>query len=100
MEPLFADQLAYNDFIKRHSVHHVKTADISHLMKVTVIWVLMLVLHTTKVALVDEDGNLLYSFYSSNNGSPLATTIKAIKEIYSQLPPKARDRTGMLYRLR
>ena len=37
---------------------------------------------TTKVALVGEDGSLLYSFYDNNNGSPLKTTIKAIKEIY------------------
>ena len=26
---------------------------------------------TTKVALVGEDGSLLYSFYSNNNGNPL-----------------------------
>ena len=26
---------------------------------------------TTKVALIGEDGRLLYSFYSNNNGSPL-----------------------------
>ena len=38
---------------------------------------------TTKVALVGEDGSLLYSFYSNNNGSPLATAIRAIKEIYT-----------------
>ena len=43
-----------------------------------------------RLLLVDEDGNLLYSFYSSNNGSPLATTIKAIKEIYTLLPPEAK----------
>ena len=89
MEPLFADQLAYNDFIKRHSVHHVKTADISSYEGNCYLGI-DAGSTTTKVALVDEDGNLLYSFYSSNNGSPLATTIKAIKEIYSQLPPKAR----------
>ncbi|MFQ9393962.1 MAG: hypothetical protein ACLR2E_07445 [Lachnospiraceae bacterium] len=41
---------------------------------------------TTKAALVGEDGSLLYSFYSSNNGSPLATAIRAIKEIYCLLP--------------
>ena len=29
---------------------------------------------------------MLYSFYSNNNGNPLATSIKAIQEIYSQLP--------------
>ncbi len=36
---------------------------------------------TTKLALVGEDGALLYSFYSSNNGSPLATAIRAMEEI-------------------
>lgn len=41
---------------------------------------------TTKVALVGEDGTLLYSFYENNNGSPLATSIKAIKDIYEKLP--------------
>ena len=30
---------------------------------------------TTKVALVGEDGSLLYSFYSNNNGNPLQTAI-------------------------
>ena len=36
---------------------------------------------TTKVALVGEDGSLLYRFYSNNNGSPLATAIRAMQEI-------------------
>ena len=39
---------------------------------------------TTKTALVGEDGSLLYSFYSNNNGSPLKTAIRSIQEIYSQ----------------
>ena len=41
---------------------------------------------TTKIALVGEDGSLLYSFYSSNDGSPLKTAIRSLKEIYEQLP--------------
>ncbi len=45
---------------------------------------------TTKAALVGEDGSLLYSFYSNNNGSPLKTTIQAIKEIYELLPATAK----------
>ena len=45
---------------------------------------------TTKVALVGEDGSLLYDFYSSNNGSPLATAIRSMREIRALLPPKAR----------
>ena len=44
---------------------------------------------TTKIALVAEDGSLLYSFYSSNNGSTLKTAIRSIKEIYALLPKDA-----------
>ena len=29
MEPLFENQFAYDEFTKRHSSHHVKTADIA-----------------------------------------------------------------------
>ena len=32
----------------------------------------------------------MYSFYSNNNGNPLATSIRAIQEIYEQLPKGAR----------
>lgn len=89
MEPLFENQFAYDEFTKRHSSHHVKTADIAS-YKGNCYLGIDAGSTTTKVALVDEDGNLLYSFYSSNNGSPLATTIKAIKEIYTLLPPEAK----------
>ena len=44
---------------------------------------------TTKIALVSENGDLLYSFYSNNNGSPLATAIRSIQEIYAKLPEDA-----------
>ena len=89
MEPLFENQFAYDEFTKRHSSHHVKTADIAS-YKGNCYLGIDAGSTTTKVALVDEDGNLLYSFYSSNNGSPLATTIKAIKKIYTLLPPEAK----------
>ena len=78
MEPLFANQFAYDDFTKRHNAHHVKTADISTYEGNCYLGI-DAGSTTTKAALVDEDGNLLYSFYSSNNGSPLDTSIKAVK---------------------
>ena len=45
---------------------------------------------TTKIALVGEDGSLLYSFYSNNDGSPLKTAIGALKEIHKLLPADVR----------
>ena len=42
------------------------------------------------MALVGQDGALLYSFYSSNDGSPLNTAIRSLKEIYEMLPQGVR----------
>ena len=89
MEPLFATENDYNQFIDRHNAHCVKTADLKN-YKGNLFLGIDAGSTTTKVALVGEDGSLLYSFYSSNNGSPLATTIKSIKEIYSLLPKDAK----------
>ncbi len=88
MEPLFAHEDAYNEFIRRHSSHSVATADLASYTGNCYLGI-DAGSTTTKVALVDDNGKLLYSFYSSNNGNPLATTIKSIKEIYSKLPKGA-----------
>ena len=88
MEPLFATQADYDAFTARHNGHYVKTADLST-YKGNCYLGIDAGSTTTKIALAGEDGSLLYSFYSSNNGSPLATAIKSIKEIYSLLPADA-----------
>jgi len=44
---------------------------------------------TTKVALISEEGELLWTHYGSNEGSPLYSTIGALKSLYEQLPEGA-----------
>lgn len=44
---------------------------------------------TTKVALIDSDGGLLYSWYGSNSGDPLDSVKEILKEVYSLLPDTA-----------
>ncbi|WP_438449089.1 acyl-CoA dehydratase activase-related protein [Gorillibacterium sp. sgz5001074] len=44
---------------------------------------------TTKAALIDEEGRLLYSSYGSNGGSPLQSVIGVLKELYTRLPEGA-----------
>ena len=85
LEPLFASQEEYNVFCSRHSTHHVATSDLSA-YKGKCFLGIDAGSTTTKVALVGEDGSLLYSFYSSNDGSPLKTAIRSLKEIYALLP--------------
>ena len=85
MEPLFENEASYMEFKSRHSVHHVATSDLASYHGNCFLGI-DAGSTTTKVALVAEDGSLLYSFYSSNDGSPLKTAIRSIKEIYTLLP--------------
>lgn len=89
MEPLFENQKAYDKFSKRHSMAKVGTGDISSYTGNCYLGI-DAGSTTTKIALIDGDGKLLYSFYSNNNGSLIATTIRAIKEIYEKLPAGAK----------
>lgn len=89
MEPLFESRDAYESFTKRHENHNVRKADLSAYEGNCYLGI-DAGSTTTKVALVGEDGALLYHFYSNNNGSPLATAIRAVGEIHERLPEKAR----------
>ncbi len=85
MEPLFENQADFDEFATRHSKHSVKKGELSSYHGKCFLGI-DAGSTTTKVALVGEDGTLLYKFYSSNNGSPLATATRAMKEIKEQLP--------------
>ena len=89
LEPLFASQEDYDAFHERQSQYNVMTDDLSTYEGNCFLGI-DAGSTTTKAALVGEDGSLLYSFYSNNNGSPLKTTIRAIQEIYSLMPEKAK----------
>ena len=88
MEPLFASQEEYDAFLERQSVNNVATADFSTYEGSCYLGI-DAGSTTTKAAVVGEDGSLLYSFYSNNQGNPLATSIRAIQEIYAQMPDSA-----------
>ena len=89
MQPLFKDEADYKEFTDRHDQYKVHRGDLAT-YEGNVFLGIDAGSTTTKVALVGEDGSLLYSFYSSNNGSPLATAISSIKEIKSLLPDSAK----------
>ena len=85
LEPLFDSSAEYEEFTSRHAKHQVPMKALST-YKGKVFLGVDAGSTTTKVALVGEDGTLLYSFYRNNQGDPLGTTIDAIRDIYSQLP--------------
>lgn len=89
MEPLFHSEEEYHAFLKDHSIHSVRKDDLATYEGDCFLGI-DAGSTTTKVALVGEDGSLLYSFYSNNNGSPLKTAIRSVKEVYSLLPDSAK----------
>ena len=88
MEPLFKDEKEYEAFRNWHSVHCVTQGSLADYTGNCYLGI-DAGSTTTKLAIVGEDGTLLYSFYSNNNGSPIRTTQKAIAEIKEILPAGA-----------
>lgn len=89
MTPLFTGEEEYKTFKEKHSIHTVKKGSLKDYEGNCYLGI-DAGSTTTKVAVVGEDGSLLYSFYSNNNGSPLKTAIRSIKEIYEILPERAK----------
>ena len=88
MEPLFKDQAEYDEFTARHDKARVETAEIGSYSGNCFLGI-DAGSTTTKMALVSEKGELLWAFYSNNNGSPLETALKAFAELKSKLPADA-----------
>lgn len=84
LEPLFRNQEEYKEFKERHSKYKVKRGDLAN-YKGNAFLGIDAGSTTTKVALIDDSGRLLYSYYGSNMGSPLESTINALKDLYSKL---------------
>ena len=88
LEPLFKDEQEYQMFLKEHNRHIVKRGDLSTYEGSCYLGI-DAGSTTTKVALVSDRGDLLYSYYTNNNGNPLNATIDALREIHAQMPDTA-----------
>ena len=84
LEPLFNDQNEYNDFLVRHN-HKVRRKDLSEASGVCFLGI-DVGSTTTKLALVDDCGALLYSDYNGNKGSPLDSAVEALRLLYQSMP--------------
>ena len=85
MEPLFKDEEDYETFKDRHDRDRVKRIPLSNYHGDAFLGI-DAGSTTTKVALVSKDGDLLYSFYAGNEGSPLNVVMKSLNEMYDMMP--------------
>ena len=91
LAPLFTINADYEDFKIRHSKDTVKKEDLTSYSGDCYIGI-DAGSTTTKLVLIDKNGNLLYSLYGSNEGNPLNSVIKMLKDLYSKIPNTAKIR--------
>jgi len=89
LDPLFADNAEYAEFCKRHEKAVVKKCELSD-YKGNCFLGIDAGSTTTKLALIGENGELLYSFYANNMGNPIQTAMQAIKNLGDSLPTDAK----------
>ena len=88
LEPLFADEKDYEEFKKRHDKDKIKTKPLKNYKGNCYVGI-DAGSTTTKLVLIDNESNLIYSDYGSNEGNPLKSVIKMLKKMYEQLPETA-----------
>ena len=91
IDPLFSSMDEYEKFKERHEKAKVPKKDLDSFEGDCFIGI-DAGSTTTKLVLTDNEDNLLYSLYANNEGNPLKSVMKMLKELYSVLPKKAKIR--------
>ena len=88
LKPLFTIENEYKEFKERHSKHTVPKKELDKFSGDCFLGI-DAGSTTSKIVLIDNEANLLYSSYKNNEGKPLQTVINMLKDLYSILPKKA-----------
>ena len=91
VDPLFNSEEEYKQFKERHEKAKVPRRDLKTFEGDCFVGI-DAGSTTTKLVLTDNEDNLLYSLYASNEGNPLKSVMNMLKELYSVLPEKAKIR--------
>ena len=89
LEPLFRGEEEYQEFCERHKQEVVTKKELST-YKGNCYLGIDAGSTTTKMALIGEEGELLFSFYSGNQGNPIQIAIEGLKELKELLPDTAK----------
>ncbi len=91
LPPLFATKQDYENFKERHSKHTVNQTSLENFSGNCYLGI-DAGSTTTKLVLINEENEILYSLYRGNNGNPLTSVIEMLKELYQVLPKTAKLR--------
>ncbi|MBC8591024.1 2-hydroxyacyl-CoA dehydratase [Wansuia hejianensis] len=83
--PLFKDEKEYLEFKKRHDKYNIKEVDPKE-YNGNVYLGIDAGSTTTKAVVINEDYQVLYSYYGNNKGKPLDQSIYILRDIYEKMP--------------
>ena len=83
LKPLFRNEEEYNEFKQRHAASSVKDADIEKYSGKAYLGI-DCGSTTTKLCLLGENNEILYSYYASNQGNPVEIVREQLTEIYKK----------------
>ena len=86
LEPLFKDADAIAAFKQRHSKYKVPRRPLDAYQGSAFLGI-DAGSTTSKIVLLDDESNILFSHYGSNDGSPVQSVINVLCELYRQIPP-------------
>lgn len=85
LKPLFQNEDEKTEFRNRHFQTKVKKNDLNTYYGNVYLGV-DVGSTTSKAVLIDEDGAVLWTYYSSNEGNPIHVVVKILNEVYDILP--------------
>ena len=88
IRPLFADEHEKKAFFDRHDKASVELMDI-RTAKGPCYLGIDAGSTTTKAVLIDNSGELIFTYYAGNKGNPITSAVKILRKIYEQLPKTA-----------
>ena len=81
---LFSDRTAYEEFRSRHDRDRVRRGDLKNYRGPVYVGI-DAGSTTTKIAAIGKDKEILYTSYGSNQGSPLKTVVRELRELYAAM---------------
>ena len=83
MPPLFTSEADYAAFLERHNANHPPKSDLETYSGPA--WLgIDAGSTTTKMTLITADGGLLYTYYHSNQGNPVAIVLEQLRKLYER----------------
>ena len=87
LDPLFETELEYKEFVERHEKATIPEKDIADYSGKAYLGI-DAGSTTTKLVLLDENSNILHSYYAGNKGNPVSVVKEQLEKIYSIIGDK------------